>query len=283
MIYVSSACLRKSNIAEIVEQFVENGIKNIELSGGTNYYPDIVEDLEKLKQKYGVHYACHAYFPPPQNPFVVNLASCNDYIYQRSIDHYVQCIDALKYLGCRTLSIHAGFLVEISSDEIGKKLSDKIVYDEGKAYDRFCSAYQYIAGLCKKKQINFYLENNVLSKENYAEFSEHNYLMMTDYESIMKMKSQLDFDLLLDLGHLHVSSHTLNLDFLQECEKLSQYVKWFHISENNGITDEHRPLEENSDIVKQFYKMYNPMLNVTLETVCDIKEILKSIKLISVK
>lgn len=283
MIYVSSACLKKSRIEEIIEQFAENGIRNIELSGGTDYYSEIVTDLEKLKKKYDLHYACHAYFPPPKKPFVVNLAACNDDIYQRSIGHYVQCIDVLKYLGCGTLSIHAGFLVEISTDEIGRKLSNKIVYDEGKAYDRFCSAYEYIAGLCKKNKISFYLENNVLSQENYNEFVGCNYMMMTDYESIMKMRNQLDFDLLLDLGHLHVSSHTLNLDFSQECEKLCQYVKWYHISENNGISDEHRSLVENSGILKEFYKMYNPMIDVTLETVGDIEEILRSIHLISRK
>lgn len=283
MIYVSSACLKKSNIAQIIEQFAENGIKNVELSGGTDYYPEIVTDLARLKQDYGMHYACHAYFPPPKNPFVVNLAACNDDIYQKSINHYIQCIEVLKYLGCGTLSIHAGFLIEIDTDEIGGKLSDKIVYDEGKAYDRFCSAYQHIAGLCKKNNINFYLENNVLSQENYNEFGGHNYMMMTDYASIMKMQAQLDFDLLLDLGHLHVSSHTLNLNFSQECEKLCQYVKWYHISENNGISDEHRPLVENSEILKEFCKMYNPLIDVTLETVGDIEEILRSIHLISGK
>lgn len=283
MIYISSACVKKNHIAEIIEQYAENGIKNIELSGGTDYYPEIVKDLKRLKQKYGVHYACHAYFPPPKNPFVVNLAACNDDIYQKSIDYYVRCVDVLKYLGCGTLSIHAGFLIEIGTDEIGKKLSDRIIYDEGKAYDRFCSAYQHIAGLCRKNNISFYLENNVLSQENYIEFGGHNYLMMTDYKSIMKMKGQLDFDLLLDLGHLHVSSHTLSLDFSQECKKLCQYVKWYHISENNGISDEHRPLMENSDILKEFYRMYSPALDVTIETVGDVDEILRSVELISAK
>lgn len=283
MLYVSSACLKKSRINEIIKHFAENGIRNIELSGGTDYYPEIVTDLKKLKKKYDLNYACHAYFPPPKNPFVVNLAACNDDIYQQSIKHYVQCIDVLKYLGCGTLSIHAGFLVEISTDEIGRKLSNKIVYDEGKAYDRFCSAYKFITELCKKNNINFYLENNVLSQENYNEFGGHNYMMMTDYESIMKMKAQLDFDLLLDLGHLHVSSHTLNLDFAQECENLCHHVKWYHISENNGISDEHRPLVEDSEILKEFYKLYDPVLNVTLETVGNIEEILRSTHLISGK
>lgn len=283
MIYVSSACVKKHNIAEVIQELATHAIKNIELSGGTDYYGNLESDLEQLKQIYNLNYACHAYFPPPKEPFVVNLAACNDQIYKQSIDHYIQCIEMLKRIGCNVLSIHAGFLVEIGTDEIGKKLNTRIVYDEGKAYDRFCTAYEYIAKLCLKNGITFYLENNVLSAENYREFDYHNYMMMTDYISIMKMKEQLDFNLLLDLGHLHVSSNTLGLDYTQECTKLKQHVKWIHMSENNGIFDEHKPLRKDSIIMEEFNKMYSPDLNVTLETVGSIEEILESEKLVKTK
>lgn len=280
MIYVSSACIKRHNIAEVILKLAKSNIKNIELSGGTDYYGNLEFDLDLLKQTYKLNYACHAYFPPPKEPFVVNLASCNDRIYQQSIDHYVQCIEMLKRIDCKVLSIHAGFLIEIGKDEIGKKLNSRIVYDEGKAYDRFCTAYEYIVKLCTKNDISFYLENNVLSAENYQEFDYHNYMMMTDYASIMKMKEQLDFNLLLDLGHLHVSSTTLELDYAQECNKLKDYVKWIHISDNNGVLDEHKPLRKNSKVIEEFYKMHCPDLNVTLETVGSIEEILESIELI---
>lgn len=280
MIYVSSACIKKHNIAEVIHELAKNNIRNIELSGGTDYYSNLVLDLEQLKQAYKLNYACHAYFPPPKIPFVVNLAACNDKIYKQSIQHYVQCIEMLKRINCNVLSIHAGFLVEISKDEIGKKLNSHIVYDEGKAYDRFCSAYEYIAKLCSKNNISFYLENNVLSAENYREFDDHNYMMMTDYESIMKMKGQLDFNLLLDLGHLHVSANTLELNYERECSLLKEYVKWIHISENNGIFDEHKPLRTDSKILEEFSKMYHSNIDVTLETVGNVEGILKSIELI---
>lgn len=280
MIYISSACIKKHTIAEVIHELVKNNIRSIELSGGTDYYSNLVSDLEQLKQTYKLNYACHAYFPPPKEPFVVNLASCNDRIYKQSISHYVQCIDMLKCIDCKVLSIHAGFFVEIETDEIGKKLNGKIVYNEDKAYDRFCTAYEYIAKLCGKNDITFYLENNVLSTENYQQFGYHNYMMMTDYASIMKMKKQLKFNLLLDLGHLYVSSTALGLDYTQECNQLKEYVKWIHISENDGIFDEHKPLKDNSKILKEFFKMYDHNTNVTLETVGNAEEILKSIELI---
>lgn len=280
MIYVSSSCLNNKNMAEIIRQLADRNIQNIELSGGTDYYDEMEHDLKRLKDIYRLKYACHAYFPPPKDPFVVNLASCNDRIYKKSIEHYEQCIEMMNRLDCRTLSVHAGFLVEISESEIGKKLGGNVVYDENEAYERFCAAFNYISKLCAANNIKLYLENNVLSAENYQQFDYQNYMMMTDYESIMKMKKKLDFLLLLDLGHLHVSANTLGLDYTKECNALKEYVRWIHLSENNGSFDEHKPLTENSRILSEFGKLYHADVNVTLETVGSIEDIAKSVALI---
>lgn len=280
MVYVSSSCIRKSSIAEIIYQLMLNGFQNIELSGGTDYYNEIEHDLMALKKRYHLQYACHAYFPPPQVPFVVNLASCNDRIYRRSIEHYEQCIQMLKRLNCKILSVHAGFLVEINEAEVGKKLSGHILYDEKEAYDRFCTAFAHISKLCATEGIELFLENNVLSAENYRQFGKRNYMMMTDYKSIVKMRERLDFRLLLDLGHLRVSANTLGLDYAKECDGLKKYVEWIHISENDGVFDEHRPLKRDSVILKEFYKLYSPNINVTLETVGEMEDIVKSAALI---
>lgn len=280
MIYVSSSCIGNNKIATIIRQLAERGIRNIELSGGTEFYDELERDLVVLKQQYDLKYACHAYFPPPREPFVVNLASCNDKIYKQSIEHYVCCIEMLKRIECPVLSIHAGFLIEIGTDEIGRKLNSKCVYNEEKAYDRFCSAYEKLAKLCYDNRISFFLENNVLNAENFKEFGYHNYMMMTDFASIIKMKEQLEFSLLLDLGHLHVSARTLGLNYKKECENLKYCVKWIHLSENNGIFDEHKALKENSEIISEFKKMLNPQLNVTLETVGNMESILSSLNVV---
>ncbi len=279
MIYVSSSCIHKNKISQIIETYAEAGIKNIELSGGTAYYSEIEQDLIRLRDRYGITYACHAYFPPPEVPFVVNLAACNDEIYRRSVSHYIKCIEMMRRIGSRTLSVHAGFQVEIQPNEIGKKLSGHILYDEQTSYERFCSAYRQLDQLCAENGILLYLENNVLSPENYREFQEHNYLMMTDYASIQKMREQLDFHLLLDLGHLYVSSHTLGLDFEEECELLMKDAEWIHISENNGLKDEHKPLKQDSRIMKAFSMKDSSSVNVTLETAGEIHDILAGIEL----
>ncbi len=280
MIYVSSSCIHKNKISQIIETYAKAGIKNIELSGGTVYYSEIEQDLIRLRDRYGITYACHAYFPPPKVPFVVNLAACNDEIYQQSVSHYINCIEMMRRIGCNTLSVHAGFLVEIHPNEIGKKLNGHILYDEQTAYERFCKAYRQLDQLCADSGIFLYLENNVLSPENYREFQGQNYLMMTDYASIQKMREQLDFHLLLDLGHLYVSSHTLGLDYEKECSLLLGDAGWIHISENNGLKDEHKPLKQDGEIMKAFATKDCSSVNVTLETVGEIHDILAGIELV---
>lgn len=280
MIYISSACIRRNHIAEVIAALGERGVKNIELSGGTDYYAGIEDDLKALAKRYGLTYACHAYFPPPKEPFVVNLASCNDKIYRKSIEHYEQCVRMLKRIGSRTLSVHAGFMIEVSNDEIGKKINGRIIYDKDRAYDRFCSAYQHILKQCTDNGITLFLENNVLNSENYEAFAHHNYMMMTDYHSIIEMQKQLDFNLLLDLGHLHVSARTLNKDFQEECTKLKESIRWVHLSDNDGTVDAHRPFTAQSGILEAFRRLDVPDANVTLETVGSIDEILRSMELV---
>lgn len=281
MIFVSSACLKEKNIKSIIEKLINQKISNIELSGGTKFYDGIENDLIQLKKENKLQFACHAYFPPPKEDFVVNLASCNDEIYWKSINYYINGIKFLKRLGCLTLSLHAGFYVEIGIDEIGKAVSSNIiVYEKEEAVERFCSAYEKIAYCAKKENITVFLENNVLTKQNLKRFGNKNLLMMTDFASILEMRKKIDFNFLLDLAHLHVTSHTLKLDFEKEVQNLNNLAAWFHISENNGIIDQHFPLVDQSPILQQFRKIKIGNRNITLETVGELTDIIKSYKLI---
>lgn len=283
MIYVSSACIHAKKIADILYQYSKAGIKNIELSGGTSYYQNIEKDLKFYSKNYEINYVCHSYFPPPKRDFVVNLAACNDEIYQKSIEHYINCIELLTHIECNVLSIHAGFYVEIVPKQIGKELSSDIIYDKNKSIDRFCSAYSIIDKLCKEHGIALYLENNVLNQRNFERFGKENLLMLTDYDTYEELHRELNFNLLLDLGHLHVSTRTLKKCYEKECEKFAPNVRWLHISENNGILDEHKPLREKSEIMRMYHIFFENRVPITLETNGRMQEILKSVELLESK
>lgn len=281
MIYISTSCIQDKYIREVLAKYVQAGICNIELSGGTQYYACIEEDLCLYKEKYNLNYACHAYFPPHEKEIVINLASCNNEIFAASLQHYRKCIELLRKIECRTLSIHAGFFSEITVEEIGNRLSGRIVYDESRAVERFCQAYMTISKLCEQNGIDLYLENNVLNYQNYHAFGERNLLMLTDYDAFIELYNRMPFKLLLDLGHLYVTSGTLGLDFKEQCKKLQPYVCWLHISQNNGLSDQHSPLQRESCIVDA-YKMFfsDKSIPITLETHGNIESISQSKKIL---
>lgn len=264
----------------ILKKYAEAGIRDIELSGGTEFYPELEDDMLQMKQEYNLNYICHAYFPPREKDIVINLASCNDEIYEASIKHYEKCIHFLKRAGCPVLSVHAGFFTEILPHEVGRELSGRVIYEREEAVERFCAAYTYLDRLCTENGIKLYLENNVLNRKNYDAFGKKNLFMLTDYEAFLQLREKLSFRFLLDLGHLHVTSYTLELDFQEQCRKLEPHVRWLHISHNDGIADQHRPLCEDSPTLYAYRKIFDRHLPVTLETGGSLEEILASRRLL---
>lgn len=265
MIYLSTACFKEKKMEKILSFFADNKVLNVELSGGTDYCADLAEILGDFRRRYQMNYAFHAYFPPPKQDFVINLASCNDEIYYRSIAHYKEALKMMKTLESRTLSVHAGFLVEILPQEIGKKLECRRVYDRGKAIDRFCDACSTLRKEAEKDGILFYIENNVISRENFEAFNKRNLLLMTDYEAVMEMKKQMPFHFLLDLGHLHVSANTLGMNFREQAGKMKSITDWIHVSENNGIVDEHKIIRLGSEIYATLIDLMERKCPITIE------------------
>jgi len=244
MIYVSSSCVRFDRIAESVAHLANNGFKNIELSGGTNYYPEFEDDLLELKEKYNLSYLIHNYFPPPDTHFVLNLASLNDRIFNNSIEHYLRAIELAKKIGSDKYGLHAGYFVDPSVKELGKRFKNTPILDKEKAIEKFCYGFKIL----KKEadQVKLYIENNVISASNFETYRE-NILMLTNGDEFSKLKESLGFNLLLDLAHLKVSSQTLDLDFEKEFSTLWAATNYIHLSDNDGLHDSNQTLTINSE------------------------------------
>lgn len=235
MIYISSSCLKEKYIGKAVTDLAAHGFKYIELSGGTDYYDGITSDLVRLKKRYGLTFLIHNYFPPPKDHFVINLASLDDDIYQKSIQHLLTGLALAKQLGCDRFSFHAGFYINIPVQQIGKKILNTAIADKAQAIARFCEGYRTLQ--TKAHGLPIYVENNVVSQYTYQEFGNHNPLMLTTYEEYQDLKAQLDFRLLLDVGHLKVTAQTLGLDFAKQYRALAAETNYLHLSDNDGTAD----------------------------------------------
>jgi len=277
MIYISSSSSKHTNIIGCIEEIYQHGFKNIELSGGTQYYEGIENDLSDIQQRLSINFLLHNYFPPPKKEFILNLASLNDEIFAQSLAHCKRAIDLSIKLGCTKYAVHAGFFIDIQLKEVGKKLTREKLFDIKTATKRFCDAYVELKNYTKGK-LTLYLENNVISNENYQTFNQVNPFLLTDFNSFMELRDNLDFDILLDLAHLKVSCNTLDYVFEDHLEKLITTTNYIHISDNDGLSDGNKGIFEDSDLLKAMAKHDLTNKIITLEVYESFENIGNSFK-----
>ena len=85
----------------------------------------------------------------------------------------------------------------------------------------------------------------MITKKNLDLFKD-NPLLLTNPKEIINFFKLLpkDIGLLLDVGHLKVSSKSENFDLKKAIKKLNKLIKGYHLSENNSIADQNKPFEK---------------------------------------
>jgi sugar phosphate isomerase/epimerase len=263
MIYISSSCVKQKSIKEAVLELVSYGFKNIELSGGTDYYPQITDDLCELKEKHNLNYLIHNYFPPPPSPFIFNIGSLKKEIHSASVAHAKRAINMARILGAAKYGIHAGFFFDPDLKQIGKRMDRTELKERKKVIDLFCKTYSELKSYAD--EIPLYIENNVLSLSNYESFGKNNPFMLTDYEGYKELCNEISFPMILDLAHLFVSCNTLGLNFEEEVKQFSTHSDYIHISDNDGTSDANKGLNNNSILSNTLQNMNLKGKTLTLE------------------
>jgi sugar phosphate isomerase/epimerase len=248
--YVSSYGLGHKRIDDTILALVDSGIRHIELTGGSDHYQDLELQVLSLQQTYGLHFRCHNYFPPPKTHFVLNLASLDDSVFNASVEHCERALDFSKQIGAKTYGVHAGFLIDIRLDELGKAIESRELFDRSRATLRFLDTVKSLAEYAQKLNINLFIENNVINQRTLCRFGNQNPLLASCAEDIFELQRQFPFELLLDLAHLKVSANSLGLDFKEECNKLIQRSNYLHLSDNDGLEDSNQSLRPDSEMVR---------------------------------
>ena len=246
MIYVSTGQIPNSSACKIANNFIQNDIKNIELSAGV-YEKDLIKKLLRLKKEYKCNFHIHNYFPPSKIPFTFNLASLDSDIYTLSLNHAKDSIKLSSELGNNVYSFHAGYLVDPNPRQLGKEIREKKINNRKDTMKIYLDRLNIISSYAKEKEVELLLENNVLSKKNFSFFKANPFLMTNYLETINIMENtNSNINLVVDLAHLKVSAKTENFDpriFLRKCKK---WIKSYHLSDNNGLSDTNDLIKENS-------------------------------------
>ena len=244
MIYISTGGFNKKSVIDVIQLLSKNNIKAFELSGGI-FTDNLESKLQILSNKF--QFTVHNYFPPPKKPFVLNLASLNENIYQESVNHIKESIKLASFIKSPFYSFHAGFLVDPKVTELGETIKNNNLYDRDKSLKRFIHSIKFLSKYASKHNIKLLVENNVITKSNISKF-ESNPLLMTDIKSTEEVVKNFDENLffLVDVAHLKVSANTLNYDAREYLEIFQDKIGGYHLSDNNGLVDSNKEISKSS-------------------------------------
>jgi sugar phosphate isomerase/epimerase len=270
-IFVSSIAFNNLSIQEIEQLAIENDI-SIEFSA--NFHPN--RDLLTQFQTSSIDRLPHNYFPPPVDPFVLNLASQNKRILELSRNHCIQGIDLAMDCRLKYYSAHAGFCLDPSPESLGKKLVQPDHIDRETYWVTFIESCQILCDLASEKGVKFLIENNVLMETNLRSDGV-NPLLCVESEEILKvfeLVKNKSLGFLLDTAHLKVSAQSLGFDLERAVEILKDRIDYIHHSDNDAKCDTNEPITENYWFLKHMhsFKAIPHVVEVKNQTVGNLKQ-----------
>jgi len=239
-IFISTGAFRGGRLAEMAEACDALGV-GLELSSGVRWHPRLEEEIDEvICRKNGL--LVHNYFPPPEKPFVLNLASRELVTLARSIGHVQEAIDLSARCGAPFYSVHSGFALELKAEDLGKPEAQaamaKVPYAQ--AVEIFHGAVQELSAHAKARGVRLLIENNVITREQ-AEGERP--LLMTEPGEIAGFLRDLNdsnVGLLLDVGHAKVAAQALGFEPGRYFEELAGWIGAVHLSDNDGVRDNNR-------------------------------------------
>jgi sugar phosphate isomerase/epimerase len=275
-IFVTSASVKAKKIKDSILSLMQDGHRSIELTGGTEAYPELEDDLTDLIKAHDLEFILHNYFPPAKNHFILNLASLDEQVYQQSIEHIKNAIILSEKIGSTRYGIHAGYYKDLRLDEIGKPVLKTKLNDKTRAYDRFCASYNTLASVASDHNVTLYIENNVHAITNKEAYGDDIPIMLVTPDDYFSLKRDIDFPLLLDHAHLYVSCMTLGIDYEDAINKLMPESDYWHLSDNDGKHDNNQAFKPDSPILAAIQRSkFTPKL-ATIEVYASKSELQSS-------
>lgn len=277
-LYVSTSCLDHcQGLSKMLSSFEKLGIRDIEIG----VWQKDEKGLERFLKNHNLHFIVHQYFPPPEKPFNVNLASPSKGILKESVAQIKKSIGFCSDFGINFFSFHAGFRID---PDVSFKFNFNNIPNYERSFGIFKDSMAKIVGYAEKRKVKVAIENNVVSEYNLKDGRNQIFLMAEqgEFERLFREIPSNNLGILLDLGHLKVSANMLNFDRYKFIERLKNKVFAVHIHENNSRIDQHKEVENNSwcfeVINKYFSKKTIPLI---MESRYDsVGELVKNKKLI---
>jgi len=271
-IYASTACVPgNQNYMVALDRYISAGIFNIELGSSHKYF---AENDPALLKEFDLNFLLHNYFPPNKNDFVLNLASSDPRIVDQSMQLIKSAITLSALLHAPFYSFHAGFVTDpYGFGTTSYLFSEPVPGEAEKVLARFANVVEELAMHAKKNEILLLIENNVCPPELQGKL-----LLQTpdDFIEFFHRITDDNIGILLDFGHLNVTSKTFEFDRTAFVDKLAPCIKGFHIHDNDGRSDTHQSIGADSwvlDVLKDpWFSNAEVVVEAQFQDVQSLKE-----------
>ena len=239
---VSTTFIKDSKKIKVALDILRSeGIQNVELGSNHTYEPNY-----NYIKKYKFNFLIHNYFPVPRRDFVINIASLNKKIRERSINQVKKSIKFYKAINAKIYTFHPGFIEDPYRANKNKKNYDFLWGKKSKKNQYFLAYNQMIFSL--KKIVSFAKKKGVqIAIETEGSFKKKNFLLLQrpeEYKNLFKFFSPKDLGINLNIGHLNLASNAFNFSKKRFVKIIKPYIVALELSHNNGIEDQHLPLKK---------------------------------------
>lgn len=278
-LYVSTTFIKDGQTAKIALDILKSaGIKNVEL--GSNH---VYESNYNYIKNYDFNFLIHNYFPTPKKDFIINIASLNKKVRDKSFNQIKRSINFYKNIGARIYTFHPGFI----SDPVRTNNSQKnydFIWKKKKIKKNYTLAFKHML-ISLKKIVDFAKKKNVrIAIETEGSFRKKYLLLMQrseEYRKIFKFFNPRELGVNLNIGHLNLASKAFKFSKTKFVDEIKDYIIAIEVSHNNGFEDEHLPIKKNA----WYWKILNNKKFIDIPKIlefrnCNINKIKKSIDLL---
>lgn len=240
-------------LSELLLSLTQGGVTRIELG----WAPPLAGlRVPEGLGAFAAEWLVHNYFPCPPQPFVLNLASQDPDTLARSREFATEALRLCAALRAPFYSVHCGFLAELDPASLGRPLTYSDLSDYETGYRTFLESLHQLLRVARQVGVRLLLEPNVVSSFNLID-GKNRLLLLAEPDEFRRLFADLSdpaLGVLLDLGHLKVTAQTLGFGPDAFVETVASRIGAFHLHDNDGRSDQHRPVSADSwpvDVLRQ--------------------------------
>ncbi|WP_336326292.1 sugar phosphate isomerase/epimerase family protein [Halovenus sp. HT40] len=245
-LYASTTCLGGRSYAETIDAYRTAGIDAVELG----YCHDTGFDVGTLVTQCSFDLTAHNYFRPVPEEFVLNIASQDDSLRQRSVEYVRDSIDFCAQHEIDRYTFHAGFRAD--PDE-NLRFDTAELSPVLPCMETFVDSLETLVPYAERRGVSVAIENNVVEPRHLTD--EGSVVLLADPTEFEMLFDRIEIDVLLDIGHLKVAAETLDFDAEEFLDIVTPQVSHIHLHTNDGTHDAHQPVRPGCwafDVWKRF-------------------------------